>query len=117
WFIFSPYTYGLLRKGKPQASPMLRQLISQLHFRLVQNVTFPDNVSTPTPSDSRLGRFTGAMYITDLTHFLDEKGAIAPKSGPARKLVEFLGRVVAVASAPTAAEDSLPRSVGATNAK
>jgi hypothetical protein len=46
------------------------------------------------------------MYITDLTHFLDEKGAIGPKSAPARKLAEFLGRVVAAASAPRAAEDS-----------
>ena len=46
------------------------------------------------------------MYITDLTHFLDEKGAIGPKSGPARRLAEFLGRVVAAASAPRAAEGS-----------
>jgi hypothetical protein len=41
------------------------------------------------------------MYITDLTHFLDEKGAIGPKSGPARRLAEFLGRVVAAASTPS----------------
>jgi hypothetical protein len=41
------------------------------------------------------------MYITDLTHFLDAKGAIGPKSGPARRLAEFLGRVVAAASAPS----------------
>jgi len=40
------------------------------------------------------------MYITDLFHFLDEKGAIGPKSGPARRFGEFLGRVVAAASAP-----------------
>ena len=40
------------------------------------------------------------MYVTDLTHFLDEKGAIGPKAGPARRLAEFLGRVVAAASAP-----------------
>ena len=45
------------------------------------------------------------MYITDLTHFLDEKGAIGPKSGPARRLAEFLGRVVAAASAPGAAAE------------
>jgi len=35
------------------------------------------------------------MYITDLSHFLDEKGAIAPKSGPARRFAEFLADVVA----------------------
>ena len=44
------------------------------------------------------------MYITNLTHFLDAKGAIALKSGPARRLAEFLGRVVAAASAPSAVE-------------
>lgn len=40
------------------------------------------------------------MYITDLTHFLDDKGAIATMPAPARRLAEFLGRVVAAASAP-----------------
>ena len=40
------------------------------------------------------------MYITDLSHFLDEKGAIGPRSGPARRIAEFLGAVVAAASAP-----------------
>ena len=44
------------------------------------------------------------MYITDLTHFLDQKGAIGPPSGPARRLAEFLARVVAAASAPPAVE-------------
>ena len=39
------------------------------------------------------------MFITDLTHFLDGKGAIAPQIGPARRLAEFLGSVVAAASA------------------
>lgn len=42
------------------------------------------------------------MYITDLTHFLDEKGAIAPMPAPARRLAEFLGRVVAATSTPAA---------------
>jgi hypothetical protein len=45
------------------------------------------------------------MYITDLSHFLDKKGAIAVKSGPARRFGEFLGRVVAAASAPASAMD------------
>ena len=39
------------------------------------------------------------MYVTDLTHFLDDRGAIGPKAGPARRLAEFLARVVAAASA------------------
>ncbi|HST10505.1 MAG TPA: hypothetical protein VLL05_09000 [Terriglobales bacterium] len=43
------------------------------------------------------------MYITDLTHFLDEKGTVAPMPGPARRLAEFLGAVVAAASAPDSA--------------
>ena len=46
------------------------------------------------------------MYITDLTHFLDEKGAIAAMPAPARRLAEFLGRVVATASAPAALDDA-----------
>ena len=39
------------------------------------------------------------MHITDLSHFLDAKGAIGPKSGPARRFAEFLASVVATASA------------------
>jgi len=38
------------------------------------------------------------MYIIDLTHYLDEKGAIAPRIGPARKIANFLTAVVAHAS-------------------
>ena len=49
------------------------------------------------------------MYVTDLSHFLDERGAIGPKAGPARRLAEFLGRVVAVASTPGDAQsDTTP---------
>ena len=47
------------------------------------------------------------MYITDLTHFLDEKGAIGPKAGAARRFAEFLGRVVAAASL-VEADDEAP---------
>lgn len=46
------------------------------------------------------------MYITDLTHFLDEKGAIAAMPAPARRLAEFLGRVVATGSAPAALDEA-----------
>jgi hypothetical protein len=46
------------------------------------------------------------MYITDLTHFLDDNGAIAPMPAPARRLAEFLGRVVAAASAPAAIDEA-----------
>jgi hypothetical protein len=42
------------------------------------------------------------MYITDLTHFLDDKGAIAPMPAPARRLAEFLAGVVAATSSSTA---------------
>ena len=38
------------------------------------------------------------MYVIDLTHFLDSKGAIAPERGPARKMANFLTAVVAHAS-------------------
>jgi hypothetical protein len=36
----------------------------------------------------------GAL-ITNLTHFLDERGRIAPPGGPARRLAEFLAHIVA----------------------
>ena len=38
------------------------------------------------------------MYVIDLTHYLDTKGAIAPERGPARKMADFLTAVVAHAS-------------------
>lgn len=40
------------------------------------------------------------MYITDATHFLDAKGAIGPKRGPALKMAEFLGGVIVAATLP-----------------
>jgi ribosomal protein L37AE/L43A len=44
------------------------------------------------------------MYITDLTHFLDDSGAIGPVKGPARAMAQFQVEVVAHAS------DSAPES-------
>ncbi len=38
------------------------------------------------------------MYVIDLAHYLDSKGAIAPERGPARKMADFLTAVVAHAS-------------------
>lgn len=35
------------------------------------------------------------MMITDLRHFLDERGCIAPREGPALRLAEFLTSIVA----------------------
>ena len=35
------------------------------------------------------------MYVIDLTHFLNDKGAIAPERGPARKMADFVTAVVA----------------------
>ena len=34
-------------------------------------------------------------WITDLTHFLADDRSIAPPSGPARRLAEYLGAIVA----------------------
>jgi hypothetical protein len=39
-------------------------------------------------------RMPGTL-ITNLTHFLDERGCIAPMEGPARRLAEFLTGIVA----------------------
>ena len=38
------------------------------------------------------------MYLIDLTHFLDDKGAIEPPRGAARRLADFAAAVVAHAS-------------------
>ncbi len=38
------------------------------------------------------------MYVTDLSHFLDEKGAIGPQAGPGLKLANFLTAIVSLAS-------------------
>ena len=38
------------------------------------------------------------MYVTDLTHFLDGSGAIAPIKGAARAMAQFLVDVVAHAT-------------------
>lgn len=43
-------------------------------------------------------------FVTDLTHFLTEDGAIAPMPAPARRLADFLtGLVVTVSSPPSEA--------------
>lgn len=38
------------------------------------------------------------MYVIDVGHFLNEKGAIEPKKGPAKKLAVFTTEVIAHAS-------------------
>ena len=46
------------------------------------------------------------MYITDLTHFLDNSGAIGPVKGPARTMAQF--HVDAVAHASDSTAECLP---------
>jgi hypothetical protein len=38
------------------------------------------------------------MYITDATHFMDDKGAIGPKHGPGRRMADFLGSIIVTAT-------------------
>jgi hypothetical protein len=40
----------------------------------------------------------GTLYITDASHFVDTKGAIGPKRGPARKMSDFLSSVIVAAT-------------------
>jgi|LakMenEpi03Aug12_release.lakeMendotaPanAssembly.Ray.scaffolds.fasta_scaffold924416_2 hypothetical protein len=47
-----------------------------------------------------------AMYITDLTHFLDKSGAIGPVKGPAPTMAQF--HVDAVAHASDSTSETLP---------
>jgi hypothetical protein len=46
------------------------------------------------------------MYVIDLTHDLDARGAIAPERGPARRLSDFLTAVVAHASDVDRSDDA-----------
>jgi hypothetical protein len=41
----------------------------------------------------------GDTWIVDITHFLDEDGCLVPQSGPALKLAEHIGSIVAMVSA------------------
>lgn len=38
-------------------------------------------------------------WIIDITHFLDEDGRLVPTSGPALKLAEHIGSIIAMVSA------------------
>jgi hypothetical protein len=38
------------------------------------------------------------MYIVDARHFLDDKGSIGPRSGPAKEMAEFMGTVISYAT-------------------
>ncbi len=38
------------------------------------------------------------MYVIDARHFLDDKGAIGPRKGPARTLAEFCAGAIAYAT-------------------
>jgi len=38
-------------------------------------------------------------WVTDITHFLNEVGSIAPESGPARKLAEHIAAIVTESTA------------------
>ncbi len=38
------------------------------------------------------------MYITDARHFLDEKGAVSPRRGPAKAMADFHASVIAYAT-------------------
>jgi len=38
------------------------------------------------------------MYFINAKHFLDEKGVIAPRRGPARSMAEFCGSLIACAT-------------------
>ena len=39
-----------------------------------------------------------SLYVIDLAHYLDPRGAIAPERGPARKFADFVTGVVAHAT-------------------
>src|SRR5258706_14391281 len=63
-----------------------------VHFTAVRQ-------NTPLPRcRSRDLRSQLTMYITDVRHFLDEKGAVGPQRGPARVMAEFHAGAIAFAT-------------------
>jgi len=42
----------------------------------------------------------GDIFITDLSHFLDEKGEIALLAGPARKFAKYSTAIVSMMTQP-----------------
>jgi len=62
------------------------------------NVRWPI-VLCPVPAVATIEQMTSCpVYVIDLTHYLDPKGAIAPERGPARKFADFVTAVVAHAT-------------------
>ena len=57
------------------------------------------------------------MYITDARHFLDDKGAIAPRRGPAKAMADFHAGVIAYATdvSHDAADGEAPPAPGTPN--
>ena len=49
------------------------------------------------------------MYITDVRHFLDDKGAMAPLRGPAKAMADFHAGVIAYTTDFDDAGVALPR--------
>lgn len=53
------------------------------------------------------------LFVSDLAHFLDDKGAVGPAHGPARKMADLLCAFVAHATNPeTSAATVAPYSFG-----
>ena len=50
----------------------------------------------------------GSTWITDLTHFLTDDGSITTITGPARRLGEFLSKIVLRATRETMDESTNP---------
>ena len=61
------------------------------------------------PGAATAPRIQARMYITDARHFLDEKGAIAPRRGPAKAMADFHAGVIAYATDFDSAGMTLPR--------
>ena len=82
--------HNLWRRGHPADRGAMRQSLpsaSDVHAA----PAWVDGVcSTPKPDIPK-----AIMYITDLTHFLDEKGAIQPQRGPAKAMADFHAAAVA----------------------
>jgi hypothetical protein len=76
----------------------------QVTFTLTRFLPGADHDSMDSTSRSQTSS-EGGTYVTDITHYLNETGELAPPSGPARKIASFLTLLIeAATSVPSGQE-------------
>jgi hypothetical protein len=71
-------------------------------------------INTTEPTGNTQGEKT--MFIVDLRHYLDDKGAIGPRSGPGLEMANFVTGVVAYGTDMNASGARSPQCIECTSA-